>query len=59
MGYETANIHLGSREAIKKVRSDLDKRPGKWLREASRTMVKALENDWQKWREFTGAAKKV
>jgi hypothetical protein len=55
MGYETANIHLGSREAIKKVRSDLDKRPGRWLREASRTMVKALEKDWQDWREFTGA----
>jgi hypothetical protein len=59
MGHEIANIHLGSREAIKKVRRDLDKRPAKWLHDASKTMVKALETDWQDWRESMGATKKA
>ena len=58
MGHEIANIHLGSREAIKKVRGDLDKRPAGWLHDASKTMVKAIETDWKEWHESMGAPKK-
>src|SRR5208283_5179352 len=31
MGFETANIHLGSKDAIKAVRRDLGKRKQDWL----------------------------
>jgi hypothetical protein len=50
MGWETANIHLGSRQAVKAVRRDLDRRPSGWLREAAKAMVKATARDWEDWR---------
>jgi hypothetical protein len=49
MGWETANIHLGSRQAVKAVRRDLDQRPSGWLREAAKAMVKATTRDWEEW----------
>ena len=51
MGYEVANIHLGSHDAIKEVRHNLDKRPAQWLHKASKRMVTAIENDWKEWRK--------
>jgi hypothetical protein len=41
MGFETANVHQGTREAIKAVRLDLKKRPACWLADAAKAMVKA------------------
>jgi len=52
MGFETANVHLGSPEAIKAIRHDLDKRPARWLYKKSKRMVKAVESDWQQWRNW-------
>lgn len=49
MGRETANVHLGSRRAINKVKHDLNKRPEGWLHEAAKTMVQATTADWQRW----------
>jgi len=49
MGRETANIHLGSKHTIKKVKQDLAKRPDGWLHDASKTMVEAITKDWQSW----------
>ena len=49
MGRETANIHLvGDRKAI---RADLKARPKDWLDRAAHTMLKALDADWEAWRE--------
>ena len=49
MGRETANVHLGSRRAIEKVKRDLSKRPKDWLHEAAKTMVQATIKDWHDW----------
>jgi hypothetical protein len=50
MGYETANIHLGTakRRALLK---DLKKRPNGWLYNAARRMVDAVQADWEQWRK--------
>jgi hypothetical protein len=50
MGRETANIHLGSKDAIKAVSKDLAKRPAKWLFDAATAMAEATKNDWLAWR---------
>jgi Uncharacterized protein conserved in bacteria (DUF2252) len=50
MGWETANVHLGSKRAIKAVLSDLRKRPMGWLHEASQAMAKATMEDWKEWK---------
>ena len=51
MGFETANIHLGSKPAIKAVRRDLAKRKPGWLQEAARKMADAVKKDWEQWRK--------
>jgi len=51
MGFETANIHLGSKAASKAVRRDLIKRKTGWLHEAARKMVEAVRKDWEQWRK--------
>src|SRR6266567_6203181 len=51
MGYETANLHLGSHRAIKNIRHDLDKRPTKWLHNTAKGMVTRIESDWEEWRK--------
>jgi hypothetical protein len=50
MGWETANIHLGSRTAIPAVKRDLAKRKGRWLHKSSKAMLKATLSDWKYWR---------
>jgi len=52
MGFETANIHLGSKDAIKAVRRDLGKRKQDWLNEAAQEMTKAVLRDWGEWKEI-------
>jgi hypothetical protein len=49
MGWETANIHLGTKAALRGVLKDLNQRPGKWLRRAAEAMAKAILEDWQAW----------
>jgi len=51
MGFETANVHLGSKEAVKNVRRDLARRRAGWLHEAAKKMVGAVQEDWQEWRK--------
>jgi hypothetical protein len=51
MGYETANIHWGSKPAIKNVRRDLAKRKPGWLHEAAKKMLAAVRKDWEEWRK--------
>jgi len=50
MGWETANIHLGSRKSIPAVKHDLDSRKNRWLHKAAKAMLKATLNDWKYWR---------
>jgi hypothetical protein len=49
MGWETANVHLGSRKTINDIQRDLATRKAKWLRGAAKTMTKATLTDWKEW----------
>jgi uncharacterized protein (DUF2252 family) len=49
MGWETANIHLGSPDRIRAVRHDLDRRPAGWLGKAAKAMARAVTADWREW----------
>jgi len=50
MGHETANVHLGSRRAARRILPDLKARKAGWLQEASCRMVKGLLEDWNDWK---------
>ncbi len=50
MGWESANLHLGSKNAVNAVRRDLKKRPAGWLDAAAKRMVKATTSDWEDWK---------
>ena len=49
MGWETANIHLGSRKTIKAVQRDMSTRKANWLRMATEAMTRATITDWKEW----------
>ncbi len=51
MGWETANMHFGSPEAIPQIRRDLRQRKGRWLHKAAKAMCKAALKDWTEWRK--------
>jgi hypothetical protein len=55
MGWETANIHLGSRKAIPAVRRDLAARKDRWLHKAAKDMLKVTLDDWKVWRRKGGS----
>ena len=54
MGWETANIHLGSQKAIPAVRRDLAARNDRWLHKAAKAMLKVTLDDWKVWRRKGG-----
>jgi hypothetical protein len=49
MGFETANLHLGTRDA-RSLEADLRARRANWLQTAAVAMVKSVEQDWKRWR---------
>ena len=49
MGFETANVHLGSNKA-RAIQADLAKRGVDWLPKAAEDMLKAVRQDWDDWR---------
>jgi len=51
MGWETANIHLGTREKTSAVKKDLGARHGRWLHKAAKAMGEATRQDWKEWRK--------
>jgi hypothetical protein len=51
MGWETANIHLGTREGIPALKKDLAGRKGRWLHKAAKAMGQATQKDWKQWRK--------
>jgi len=51
MGFETANVHLGTPRAARAILQDLAKRPRHWLHDASAGMVKATSADWQEFKK--------
>ena len=51
MGWEAANIHLGTRGAARAIGIDLAGRKQGWLRDAATRMARRLRSDWKDWRE--------
>jgi len=51
MGWETANIHLASAEAIPGVLEDLSRRPVDWLQQAAKELAQWIEKDWKTWKK--------
>lgn len=50
MGLETANIHLGTKSAAKKIAANIRKRSPRWLHQAAMAMEQATMKDWKHWR---------
>ena len=50
MGWETANVHLGTAKA-RDILKDLKKKPHGWLSTAASQMVDAATSDWVRWRK--------
>ena len=51
MGWETANIHLGSPKSIAAVKRDLGRRKGRWLHKAAKVMQRVMLKDSKDWRQ--------
>ena len=58
MGFETANVHLGTRRAAKTILKDFKNRPPLWLHQAATEMVQATTEDWERWRAHWRSPKK-
>jgi hypothetical protein len=46
MGWETANVHLGTPEALPRVQDDLRRRPAGWLAAAAAAVAAAVTEEW-------------
>jgi hypothetical protein len=51
MGWETANIHLGTPSARKNILHHLGKQKSKWLHHAAEQMLEAVREDWNVWKK--------
>ena len=51
MGWETANIHLGTKGAAKAILRHAKNQKGRWLHEATQAMLKIVVDDWKTWRK--------
>jgi hypothetical protein len=49
MGFETANVHLGSKFVVNDVRRDISRRRHDWLHSAMRKMTGAVLDDYEDW----------
>jgi len=51
MGYELANVHLGTRGASAPIQTDLHRRKPKWLRQSAEKMAEVTLADWKNGKE--------
>jgi hypothetical protein len=51
MGWEVANVHLGTRTSIKSILAHLKKQKGKWLHRSSAAMLQTVRDEWKTWKE--------
>jgi hypothetical protein len=54
MGFETANVHLGTPGAAHAIRKELKTRKARWLHDAAKTFSAAVTRDWRAWRSGVG-----
>ena len=50
MGWETANMHIGSPHQRRSILADLGRRKKTWLTQAAERMSEAVTRDWRQWR---------
>ena len=50
MGFELANVHLGTKGAQKKIQADLKKRPKTWLHKTATELKQATLVDYEQWK---------
>jgi hypothetical protein len=51
MGFETANIHLGTQTTRKPILDHMKKQKGKWLHQATEQMLNTVRADWKTWKK--------
>ncbi len=51
MGFETANIHLATKGAAKRIQAALKKLPVNWLHDAAEIMMSVTVKDWKAWKK--------
>ena len=51
MGWETANIHLGTGTARKAILAHMRKQKAKWLHGATEQMLQTVRDDWKAWKK--------
>jgi hypothetical protein len=51
MGWETANIHLGTSSVRKPILHHLSKQKPRWLHDAAEVMLEAVREDWNFWKK--------
>ena len=49
MGWETANMHLGTAAQRRRILADLGRRKSSWLTKAAGRMADAVTREWRKW----------
>jgi uncharacterized protein (DUF2252 family) len=53
MGFETANVHLGTPGAAEVVRKELARRKGPWLHDRAKELTREVVREWNVWRATT------
>jgi hypothetical protein len=53
MGFETANLHLGTPGARARILQSLRSQDRDWLHHASKVTAEAVTRDWKEWRAAT------
>jgi hypothetical protein len=51
MGFETANVHLGTKGAARQIRLTLQKLPSHWLHQAAEVLLAETMKDWKAWKK--------
>ena len=51
MGWETANVHMGTKNARKTILAHMHKQKPKWLHRASEAMIQSVRDDWKIWKK--------
>ena len=49
MGFETANVHLGTAGVARPIARELRARERRWLADAADVMAREVEKDWNRW----------
>jgi hypothetical protein len=54
MGFETANVHLGTPRAARAIGRELGSFKGRWLHDQAKVFASAVREDWRAWQRAGG-----